>query len=77
MATNKSAQYSADKMYKSEGAARPPKWERGRPRQMTWCNLCHDHTEHDHLGCVECYDPARDVDAESSETGAEREEETK
>jgi hypothetical protein len=60
MTANKSARSAAAKVYKSEGAVRPPKWERGRPAQASWCNLCSDYTEHDHLGCVECYDPHND-----------------
>lgn len=66
MATNKAAQNAAGRVYKSEGAQRPPKWERGRPQLMTWCNLCHDYTEHDHMGCVECYDPSLDPDADKT-----------
>jgi len=72
MAINKSAQNAAGRVYKSEGAVRPPKWESGRPQLMTWCNLCNDHTEHDHLGCVECYDPAREE--ETTAPAAEHEE---
>lgn len=64
MTANKAAQNAAGRVYKSEGAVRPPKWERARPAQQSWCGLCHDYTEHDHLGCVECYDPARDPDTQ-------------
>lgn len=73
MTANKSARSAAAKVYKSEGAVRPPKWERGRPAQASWCNLCSDYTEHDHMGCVECYDPHRDPEpgplAEAGEAG--------
>ena len=59
MASNKTAQAAAAKVYKSEGAQRAPKWERTRA-QTSWCNVCHDYTEQDRLGCVDCYDPERD-----------------
>jgi len=59
MASNKTAQASAARVYKSEGAQRAPKWERTRV-QTSWCNVCHDYTEQDRLGCVDCYDPERD-----------------
>ncbi len=71
MATNKAAQNAAGRVYKSEGAVRPPKWERARPAQESWCNLCHDYTEHDHMGCVECYDPNLDPETETAKTEEE------
>lgn len=58
----------ASRVYRGEGPSRPPKWERSRAIQESWCSLCSDYTEHDHLGCVECYDPARDEAALGSDS---------
>jgi protein-arginine kinase activator protein McsA len=41
------------------GPVKPRKWE-VTAEGTQWCNTCRDYTEHDRLGCVECYDPARD-----------------
>lgn len=59
----------ASRVYRGEGASRAPKWERSRSARESWCVLCSDYTEHDVQGCVECYDPEKDVSAviESSE----------
>lgn len=50
----------ASRVYRGEGAARAPKWERSRSVRDSWCALCSEYTEHDVQGCVECYDPERD-----------------
>ena len=53
----------ASRVYRGEGVARAPKWERVRSVRGSWCALCCDYTEHDAQGCVECYDPESDVEA--------------
>lgn len=42
------------------GALKPRAWETYSD-EGKWCSICRDYTEHDRLGCVECYDPNRDV----------------
>lgn len=44
---------------RGEGPQKPRKWEQAAEGTQ-WCNTCRDYTEHDRLGCVECYDPSRD-----------------
>jgi hypothetical protein len=41
------------------GPVKPRKWEQ-LEEGTKWCSVCHDYTEHDRLGCVECYDPHKD-----------------
>lgn len=41
------------------GPVRPRKWEAAE-EGTKWCGTCHDYTEQDRLGCVECYDPNHD-----------------
>ena len=41
------------------GPVKPRKWEQAE-EGTKWCNVCHDYTEQDRLGCVECYDPSKD-----------------
>lgn len=59
------------------GAQKPRKWEQ-LEEGTKWCGTCHDYTEQDRLGCVECYDPARDRieeldDPDASQFAPERE----
>jgi hypothetical protein len=62
MTTQRDGRRAADRVYRGEGPARAPKWERERVA-TSWCALCHDYTEHDPQGCVECYDPEKDEPA--------------
>lgn len=41
------------------GPVKPRKWEQAE-EGTKWCGVCHDYTEQDRLGCVECYDPHKD-----------------
>jgi hypothetical protein len=59
----------AGRVYRGEGAARAPKWERHRS-SLSWCPACGDYTEHDPQGCVECYDPELDEPAPGPESSA-------
>ena len=53
------------------GAVKPRKWEQAE-EGTRWCSVCHDYTEQDRLGCVECYDPARDQIEELEDPEASR-----
>lgn len=53
------------------GPVRPRKWEQ-ESGDTSWCNTCRDYTEHDRLGCVECYDPTRDQIEELEDPAASR-----